>query len=127
MKILAHLRALSLTSLATLGFATLGVLHFSIVVVAWALAVWGADLNSAYVWGYVLKCAWPIPLLFAACIMSFRQAWRQRRSALPLLAAAVAGSVALLVFDVYHHRYQVQIMTAGEGCGHLYCNWPEVQ
>lgn len=62
-------------------------------------------------------------VFFVVFLTVIVMAWRRRKSAIVLLALAIAGATASFFYDTSHNRYQIQVMTIHEGCKHVYFNW----
>jgi hypothetical protein len=108
--------------------ALLGVLYFSVVLLAWVLSIilFGTDTLRSLL--YALEhAAGHIPqvigllVLFAA---ASRAAWNGHAAAWLLLALGIAAASGCFAYDMLNERYQLGMMTAGQGCEHHYITWP---
>jgi hypothetical protein len=104
--------------------ACIGAAHFLIALILWVVAlvtVTRTGLDGVY-WIEFAR-AIPAVVLLSAFAVGAVLARRGHRAAVLLVPLALCLSAAWFAYDVVHAHYQLQIMTADEGCKHVYCNW----
>jgi hypothetical protein len=109
--------------LACLGFAGVGVFHFSFSVLIWCWALIVALKTGHVTWSEFFYHATSAFVLLAAFISAFVLAWRFRALAAPLTVVSILAAVLCFSYDTRHHHYQLQTMEIGKGCTHGYFTW----
>lgn len=121
------LRKIPATQVLVVLLATAAVVHFVLSLVTWGRLLVSVGVPRAVLppefWLRILAEIWPAMLFLAASVVAFIFAFSRLRMAAALLVLILLGSAGSLAYDTFHHRYQVQAMTMGEGCLHFYCTW----
>lgn len=125
----AHMRHLdsrgetrSRTCKLVLCLSAVGVGHFLVSGVGWALAILVAAKSEGSDWPYIVRHIISLVFLLGLFLGALLVAWRAQKYALVPFVAAVLCTIALFLHDVWQHDYQIGV-TREDGCKHIYITW----
>ena len=106
---------------AARAFSVLGVAHFLVSLLCWAMLGWVIVRSGASAVYLAPAASAIVPLgVFSLSLLRSRSG---NRDVWILLGLGLAVSSAWMAFDVHHQSYQLQMMTSDEGCRHFYATW----
>jgi hypothetical protein len=105
-----------------LTVAGIGAAHFILSVTFWLLTIMSGAFGRMS-WIQIAGQAASAFFLGLAFLFALMLAWRRVRLSAIMLILTCLISVACFLFDVSHHRYQIQEWNADNGCSHVYITW----